>query len=62
MRRKPGGLSAGAIAEHIGCPQNTLSAHISILARSGLVRGVRDGQFIIYHANIEGMRALLGFW
>jgi ArsR family transcriptional regulator, arsenate/arsenite/antimonite-responsive transcriptional repressor len=61
IRREPEGLSAGAIAEQIGCPQNTLSSHLSILARSGLVRGARDGRFIIYHANVEGMRALLGF-
>ena len=61
MRHEPKGLPAGAIAQQVGCQQNTLSAHLSILARSGLVRGARDGRFIIYHANIEGMRALLGF-
>jgi ArsR family transcriptional regulator len=61
IRREPKGLSAGAIAEQIGCQPNTLSSHLSILARSGLVRGSRNGRFIIYHANVEGMRALLGF-
>jgi DNA-binding transcriptional ArsR family regulator len=61
IRREPNGLSAGALAEQIGCQQNTLSSHVSILARSGLVRGAREGRFIIYHANLEGMRALLGF-
>jgi ArsR family transcriptional regulator len=61
MRNEPEGLSAGAIAEHIGCPQNTLSSHLAILARSGLLRGARNGRFIMYHANVEGMRALLQF-
>jgi ArsR family transcriptional regulator, arsenate/arsenite/antimonite-responsive transcriptional repressor len=61
IRREPEGLPAGALAEQIGCQQNTLSSHLSILARAGLVRGERDGRFIIYHANLEGMRALLGF-
>jgi ArsR family transcriptional regulator, arsenate/arsenite/antimonite-responsive transcriptional repressor len=61
MRKEPEGMSAGAIAERIGCPQNTLSSHLAILARSGLVRGARNGRFIIYHANVEGMRALLQF-
>jgi len=61
MRHEPDGLPAGAIAEAIGCQQNTLSSHLSILARSGLVRGARDGRFIIYHANVDTMRALLGF-
>ena len=30
MRRHPNGVPAGAIAETLGCPQNTLSTHISI--------------------------------
>jgi len=61
MRREPEGLSAGAIAEAVGCQQNTLSTHLSILARSGLVSGARDGRFIIYHANVDGMRSLIEF-
>lgn len=61
VRREPKGLAAGSIAESIGCPQNTLSSHLSILARSGLIRGVRDGRSIVYRADIEGMRALVGF-
>jgi ArsR family transcriptional regulator, arsenate/arsenite/antimonite-responsive transcriptional repressor len=61
MRREPGGLAAGAIADSIGCPPNTLSSHLSILARSGLVRGTRDGRSIVYRADVEGMRALVAF-
>jgi ArsR family transcriptional regulator len=61
IRREPIGLSAGAIAEKVGCPHNTLSSHLSILARSGLVRGVRDGRSIIYRAGVEGMRRLMSF-
>lgn len=61
MRREPAGLAAGAIAEAIGCPHNTLSSHLSILARSGLLRGARDGRSIIYRADVDGIRALIGF-
>jgi DNA-binding transcriptional ArsR family regulator len=61
MRREPDGLSAGSIAEAIGCPHNTLSSHLSILARSGLVRGTRDGRSIIYRADVDGIRAVIGF-
>ncbi len=61
MRREPDGLPAGMIAETVGCPHNTLSSHLSILARSGLVHGTRDGRSIIYRANIEGMQALIAF-
>ncbi len=61
MRREPDGLSAGAIAETIGCPQNTLSTHLSILARAGLVRGARSGRSIVYRADLRAMRSLIEF-
>ena len=61
MRREPDGLAAGAIADAVGCAHNTLSTHLSILARSGLIRGARDGRSIVYRADVEGMRALIGF-
>jgi ArsR family transcriptional regulator len=58
---EPDGLAAGTIADKIGCPHNTLSSHLSVLARSGLVRGARDGRSIIYRADVEGIRRLVGF-
>jgi ArsR family transcriptional regulator len=61
MRAEPEGRLAGAIAEEIGCPHNTLSSHLAILARAGLVRGVRNGRAIVYRADVEGMRALLSY-
>jgi DNA-binding transcriptional ArsR family regulator len=61
MRKEPVGLTAGVIADTIGCPHNTLSAHLSILARAGLVRGTRNGRTIVYRADVEGMRALIAF-
>jgi DNA-binding transcriptional ArsR family regulator len=61
MRREPGGVAAGAIADTIGCPHNTLSSHLGTLARAGLVRGTRDGKSIIYRADVDGMRALVEF-
>jgi ArsR family transcriptional regulator, arsenate/arsenite/antimonite-responsive transcriptional repressor len=61
MRAEPDGRQAGAIAEEIGCPHNTLSSHLAILARAGLVRGIRDGRAIVYRADVEGMRALLSY-
>ena len=61
IRKEPNGLAAGEIASQLKCPQNTLSAHLTILSRSNLVRGERDGRFIIYHANVAAMRSLLAF-
>ena len=61
MRHEPDGLPAGAIAESIGCPQNTLSSHLAILARAQLTSGERAGRSIIYRADVKGMRALMAF-
>jgi ArsR family transcriptional regulator, arsenate/arsenite/antimonite-responsive transcriptional repressor len=61
IRAEPDGLAAGTLADMIGCPHNTLSSHLSILARSGLVRGTRDGRSIIYRADVESIRALVSF-
>jgi DNA-binding transcriptional ArsR family regulator len=60
-RAEPDGVPAGEIAEAVGAPHNTLSSHISILARAGLVRGTRNGRSIVYRADIEGIRRLVGF-
>src|SRR5205807_5073185 len=61
MRHEPDGMAAGAIARAVGTPHNTLSSHLAILARSGLVYGARDGRSIVYRADVEAMRALVGF-
>jgi DNA-binding transcriptional ArsR family regulator len=61
MRQAPKGLIAGTIAEQVGCAPNTLSSHLSILARAGLITGTREGRAIHYRAHVEGMRALMAF-
>lgn len=61
MDAEPDGMAAGIIADKIGCPHNTLSSHLGVLARSGLVRGQRVGRSIVYRADVEGIRRLVGF-
>lgn len=61
IRRGPDGLLAGRIAEAVGCPHNTVSSHLSVLAHAGLIRGTREGRTILYRATLETMRALLAF-
>jgi ArsR family transcriptional regulator, arsenate/arsenite/antimonite-responsive transcriptional repressor len=61
MQHAPEGLQAKSIAEAVKLPHNTLSTHLAILARAGLVTGERRGRLIIYRANIEGMRSLISF-
>jgi ArsR family transcriptional regulator len=61
IKHEPVGITAGAIADTIGAPHNTLSSHLAILVRASLLRSTRAGRTIIYRANVEGMRALIGF-
>lgn len=53
VKSEPEGIPAGELARSLGVPQNTLSAHLSILARAGLVVAERHSRSIIYRANLE---------
>lgn len=61
LKHEPIGITAGVIADTVGAPHNSISTHLAILVRAGLLRGARDGRSIVYRADIEGMRALVGF-
>ena len=61
VRVGPVGMAAGAIARETGVLPSTLSSHLAILAHAGLVTSRREGRSIIYGADHEGMRRLLGF-
>lgn len=61
VRHAPIGLAAGEIARQLDVPQNTMSAHLGILARAGLVRSERQSRSIIYRADLDGLRALTLF-
>lgn len=61
VRAGPEGMPAGEIAREIGALPNTLSTHLTILGHAGLIRSRRDGRSVIYSADYDGMRALLGF-
>jgi DNA-binding transcriptional ArsR family regulator len=54
----PDGVPAGELAETLAVPQNTLSAHLGVLAHAKLVRGERSGRSIVYRANLERVRAI----
>jgi len=55
------GMAAGDIARRQGVPPNSLSANLAVLAHAGLVRSRRQGRSIIYTAEFDRMRDLLGF-
>ncbi len=61
LKHEPIGVTAGVIADTVGAPHNSISTHLAILVRAGLLRSAREGRTIIYRADIEGMRSLVGF-
>jgi len=61
VKHEPDGVAAGELARSIDVPQNTMSAHLAILSRAGLVIGERHSRTIIYRANLEGFRELTLF-
>lgn len=61
VRETPQGLPAGEIAKQLDIPANTLSTHIAILERAGLVTSERRGRSIVYCAEIDAIRALAAF-
>ena len=61
VSREPEGVAAGELARLIDVPQNTMSTHLAILARAGLVRGERRSRSIIYRADLERFREVTLF-
>ncbi len=61
VNREPEGVPAGELARLIDVPQNTMSAHLAILARAGLIVGKRQSRSIIYRADLEGFRGVIAF-
>jgi ArsR family transcriptional regulator len=61
VRKEPEGIPAGELARLMAVPQNTMSAHLSILSRAGLVRGERQSRSIIYRADLERFREMTLF-
>ena len=61
VEREPEGVPAGKLARLIAVPQNTMSAHLAILARAGLVIGERQSRSIIYRADLLRVREVALF-
>ncbi|HXS73045.1 MAG TPA: metalloregulator ArsR/SmtB family transcription factor [Rhodanobacteraceae bacterium] len=55
------GLAVGAIGDRLKLPGATLSNHLNVLRRAGLVRDVREGRSIRCRADYACMHALLAF-
>ena len=55
------GIGAGALAKKLGTPHNTLSTHLAILSRAGLIESERSGRNITYRIIPESLANLLVF-
>lgn len=58
VRHEPTGLPAGELARRLAVPHNTLSTHLAILTRAGLIGAERRSRTIVYRASLERFRAL----
>lgn len=61
VRQGPNGLPAGAIATRLGINPSTMSHHLGLLERAGLVRSHRVQRQIFYATHYQGVRALMAF-
>jgi ArsR family transcriptional regulator, arsenate/arsenite/antimonite-responsive transcriptional repressor len=61
VKHEPDGLAAGDIARELAVPQNTMSAHLAILARAKLVMSERKSRSIIYRADLMTFQDLTSF-
>lgn len=61
VQHEPAGLAAGELAQRLGVPQNTLSTHLGVLTRCGLLSAERQSRTIIYRARLDQLQALMLF-
>jgi ArsR family transcriptional regulator, arsenate/arsenite/antimonite-responsive transcriptional repressor len=61
VRHEPRGLPAGEIARQLKVPQNTMSVHLGILSRAGLVSFRRQSRSVVYRASIDRVREIASF-
>ena len=61
VRHVPAGVPSLTIADRLGAKPSTLSGHLAILKRAGLVTATRFQREIRYSADISKVNALVGF-
>lgn len=58
---EPEGLPAGEVARRLAVPHNTMSSHLGILSRAGLIRSERFSRSIVYRADLDALRGTVSF-
>ncbi|MBE7186186.1 MAG: winged helix-turn-helix transcriptional regulator [Methylobacterium mesophilicum] len=56
-----GGMNASALREGIAISQPAMSQHLAVLKGAGLVREERQGRFVNYEVDPDGL-ALIAVW
>ena len=57
----PGSVAAGDLAKTCEAPHNTMSAHLAVLMRAGLIQVERAGRTMNYRADVNAFRGLVTF-
>jgi DNA-binding transcriptional ArsR family regulator len=61
VKHEPQGIAAGELARLAAVPQNTMSSHLAILQRAGLITAARHSRSIVYRANLPAFQAVALF-
>lgn len=61
LQHGPEGVPAGEIARRLGTPPNTMSTHLAILTRAGLIKARRESRQVFYRVELNGARQLIAF-
>ena len=61
VKHEPEGLAAGDVAKALAVPQNTMSSHLAVLSRAGLVGAQRFGRSIVYRADLARFQEVMLF-
>jgi ArsR family transcriptional regulator len=61
VRKEPDGMAAGDIARELAVPHNTMSSHLGVLTRAGLITAERYSRSIVYRVNLDRARELVTF-
>lgn len=61
VKQGPCGMPAGDLAVKLRVSPNNMSFHLKELVHAGLLRAKREGRYIRYAIDVEGMRRLLAY-
>lgn len=60
-KRFPDGMVVGDLAKLADTPPNTMSSHLAILSRAGVIAAQRSGRMVEYSASGDALRHLAEF-